>query len=311
MGNEEPQADGPVSGVVLLNPSSGASRGTKDPEQLARWAARYGTRLRISEFPGQLVQLARQEVERGCPLVIAAGGDDTVREVLHGLDRAGVFDRPFEARPHFGILPYGTFNNFARYLGVPLDIETALKAAHQGETVRVDLGRAHGILFTESVGVGIDVAAWKAFPKESPSVFRRLWDGALAVLKAITVHRPRRYFLEVDGQFRQVRAYSITVANGSYFSASVAIAPHAVRDDGLLDLCIIPSLSKWMFFFSLPLIILGKHTLYLRGVRYQKVSRVRIWAEHRALLRVDGALRLNLPVEIEVLPQALPIRLPE
>ncbi len=306
MGTQETQA---TTGVVLLNPASGASRGANDAEGLTAMAMEFGTRLRASTRAGELTEMARQEAESGCSLIIAAGGDDSVREVLWGMDQAGVFQLPVEQRPLFGIIPLGTFNNFARYLGLPLDPKAAMQCAHQGVVHRVDLGRAGHQLFTESVGVGVDVAAWKAFPAESPSVFRRLWDGSIAVLKAVTVFRPRRYFLEVDGLLQSFRAYHITVANSSHFSAGFAIAPHAVVDDGRLDLCIIPALSKLGFLLAIPIIFLGKHTAYLKGVRYLQVSRVRLWSEHSGQLRIDGKLGPRLPVEIQVLPNALPIRL--
>jgi len=141
-------------------------------------------------------------------------------------------------------------------------------------------------------------------------VLRRLWDGSLAVLKAMTVFRPRRYFLEIDGELQSFRAYHISVANSSMFSAGFAIAPHAVVDDGNLDLCIIPSFSKFGFLMALPIIFLGKHTIYLKGVRYQKVHRVRLWSNHKSRIRIDGKLGSRLPVDVEVIPQALPIRLP-
>lgn len=307
MGKEEAQT---VPGVVLLNPASGASRGPNNLEQLTALAEEHGLRLRPSEKAGDLTRLAREEAQAGCPLIVAAGGDDSVREVLWGMDQAGVFGRPAEQRPYFGILPLGTFNNFARYLNLPLDPKLAMETAMNGTLHRVDLGRAGDRLFTESVGVGVDVAAWKAFPKESPSMFRRIWDGALAVVKAVTVFRPRRYFLEVDGRLQSFRAYHISVANCSHFSAGFAIAPHAVIDDGNLDLCVIPSLSKFAFVMAIPIIFLGKHTAYLRGVRYSQVKRVRLWSDHAGLLRIDGRLGPPLPADIQVIPQALPMRLP-
>lgn len=308
MGDETAQA---VTGVVLLNPASGASRGPNNLELLTALAEEHGLRLRPSEKVGDLTRLACEEARAGCPLIIAAGGDDSVREVLWGMDQAGVFQCPAEERPYFGILPLGTFNNFARYLQLPLDPRQALETALTGRPHRVDLGRAGNRLFTESVGVGVDVAAWKVFPKESPSVLRRLWDGAIAVIKAITLFRPRRYFLEVDGRLQSFRAYHITIANSSHFSAGFAIAPHAVIDDGNLDLCVIPSLSKLGFVMAIPIIFLGKHTVYLRGVRYFQVKRVRLWSERSgSLLRIDGKLGPPLPADIQVLPQALPMRLP-
>jgi diacylglycerol kinase (ATP) len=272
-------------------------------------AAQLGLDLMTSNYAGQLTQLARLH-GLNYPLVIAAGGDDTVREVLQGFDQAGYFQLPMEQRPVFGILPLGTFNNFARYLGLPLDPQKALECALRGVRHEIDLGRAEGRLFTESVGVGVDVAAWKVFPKESPSVFRRLWDGMIAVIKAVTVFRPKRYVLDIDGRLESLRAYHISVANSRHFSAGIAIAPHAVVDDGHLDLCVIPSLTKLRFILAIPLILLGKHTVYLKGVRYQQVRRVRLWAVRSSTLRIDGHLGPRLPVDIEVLPNCLPMRLP-
>lgn len=299
------------SGVVLLNPASGASRGTNDTDGLSKMADEFGTRLRPSRQEGDLLTMAREEAEAGCPLIIAAGGDDSVREVLFGMAQAGVFARPVEDRPHFGIIPLGTFNNFARYLELPLDPAEAMRCAHRGVLHLADLGRVGQQLFTESVGVGVDVAAWRAFPEESPSIFRRLWDGALAVLKAVHIFKPRRYFLEVDGVIQSFRAYHITVANSSHFSAGFAVAPHAVLDDGMLDLCVIPALSKLRFFLAVPLIFLGKHTAYLKGVRYRQVKRVKLSSEQPGQLRIDGKLGPYLPVVIEVLAGALPVRLPQ
>lgn len=297
-------------GTVLLNPASGSSRGTNDLQALETLAGEFGCRLQCSKEIGDLVGLACQEARLGCPLIVAAGGDDTVREVLWGMDRAGVFARPLEERPFFGILPLGTFNNFARFLGLPADSRLAMKCAQEGVPRYIDLGRAGGRIFTESVGVGVDVAAWKVFPKESASMFRRIWDGGVAVLKAVTTFRPKRYFLDVDGQRHSYRAYHLTVANSSHFSAGFAIAPHAAIDDGQLDLCMIPAFSKLGFLLAIPFVFLGKHTAYLNRVRYWQVKRVHIASDHPGLLRIDGQLGPPLPAEIQVIPQALAMRLP-
>ena len=303
-----------MPGVLLLNPVAGASRGPKNWELLRGLAEEFDLPMRLSEKPGDLRRLAREEAERGASLIMVGGGDDTAREVLFGLDDAGIFQRPRELRPQLAILPLGTFNNFARHLGLPLDPRAAFECAFGGKLRFADLGLVRWSegrkVFTESVGVGVDVAAWKVFPAESPSVVRRLWDGALAVVRALTVFRPRRYFLEADGQVEYLRAQSITVANSSRFSAGFTIAPDAVMDDDRLDLCVIPALSKLGFMMAIPLIFLGKHTVYLKGVRYQRVQQVRIWAKHRCLFRVDGHIAGRAPIDIEVLGQCLPVRVP-
>lgn len=303
-----------MPGVLLLNPAAGASRGPKNWELLRGLAEEFHLQLKLSEQPGDLTRLAREEALRGAALIMVGGGDDTIREVLLGLDEAGVFQRPRNSRPQLAILPLGTFNNFARHLGLPLEPRAAFECAFGGKLRYADLGQVRWSggrkVFTESVGVGVDVAAWRVFPAESPSVVRRIWDGALAVVRALTVFRPRRYYLEADGEVQHLRAQSIIVANSVRFSAGFAIAPEAIMDDDHLDLCVIPALSKLGFLMAIPLIFLGKHTVYLKGVRYQRVQRVRIWAKHRCLFRVDGHIAGRAPIEIEVLGQSLPVRVP-
>ena len=157
----------------------------------------------------------------------------------------------------FGILPTGTFNNFASFLRIPRDLERAWRSAHAAPLRFVDLGWVDGLIFTESIGVGMDVEAWKAF-SEKPSVWRRILDGAVAVVRALYHYRPRRLRIEVDGEAREVSVFDLTVANCERFSAAFSIAPHAVMDNGKLDVCILPARSKLAFLTSLPLIFFGK-----------------------------------------------------
>lgn len=268
---------------------------------------------------------ARDAVLQGRSLILAAGGDDTVRAALFGMEEAGYFtDESLRKTTTFGILPLGTFNNFARFLGVPVDdLDAAFATAHNGVLHGVDMGRANDTLFVESAGIGLDVAAWRAFPREDPRLLRRLWDGAKAVVQALTTFRPRMYHLTIDGVPRKLRAYDITVANCDRVSAAIQIAPQAVKDDGYLDLCVIPPLSRLRFLLALPLLFAGKHTAYLRGVYYIKIKQVtisaysRFWVRRSSVkprssigVRVDNAVIQKLPLRVSVLPAILPIRLP-
>jgi len=300
---------GPKKAVVLLNPASGASRLGLPQQALKQAAQSRGCPIWPSSYAGNLRVLTYQALSEGFERLIIAGGDDTVREVLWALDELGTFEKEADSRPEIGIVPLGTFNNFARYTGCSLQPAEALKRSFEGKLVWADLGRANGRLFTESVGMGLDVDAWLHFPKENPHLLFRLLDGCVAVLKALWLYRPNRYWMTINDRTEKLSAYHIAVANGSLFSASFAIAPHAIVDDGMLDRCVIPRLSKLGLLAALPLIFLGKHTAYLKGVRYQRVHKVSIHSKRAAKIRIDGRLSCQLPVRIEVLPRVLPIRI--
>lgn len=297
--------------MIIANPAAGGSRALQLKDQISQLASDYGHEVHFSTSPEDAQRTALEAARRRDPLIIAAGGDETVRQVLRGMYAPESPLRFGDGTTHFGVLPLGTFNNFAVQLGLPRDLGQAMQILHGGLERRIDLGLVNRQIFTESVGVGIDVAAWKAFAQEPPSLLGRLIRGAMAILKAVHFYRPRRFMLEVGGRSNYVRAYSITVANIRLFSAHWMVAPHACAHDGKLDLCVIPALSKRRFLLALPFIFLGKHTAMLRGVKYEYVTRMRISAFRNYQVRVDGVLGERLPIEIEVLPGALTMRLPE
>src|SRR5512136_3064439 len=87
-------------------------------------------------YPTHATTLARQAAEEGYRLVIAAGGDGTVHEVINGLMQV-----PAETRPRLGIVPLGSGNDFAHTVGIRSNPAEALKQAFTGQPTRIDLGK--------------------------------------------------------------------------------------------------------------------------------------------------------------------------
>src|SRR5436190_11866614 len=110
-------------------------------------------------------------------LLIAAGGDGTLNEVVHGL-----MDLPRKARPVFGVVPLGTANDFATGCGIPRDPETALALCLEGEAVSIDVGKAneHWFVNAASVGFGAEITA-----TTSHELKRLLGPAAYTVMGAI------------------------------------------------------------------------------------------------------------------------------
>src|SRR5205814_2180737 len=120
---------------VILNPHAGAAL---SPEQLAEQLQRLpGMTIVETGQPGDGRRLAAEAVRSGCDLVVAAGGDGTMNEVLHGM--AVDF-----GRAAFGILPLGTANDFARTINVPADVPGAIDILLAGQTEQVDVIRYTG-----------------------------------------------------------------------------------------------------------------------------------------------------------------------
>jgi diacylglycerol kinase (ATP) len=183
---------------------------------------------------------ARRAAESGYDLVIAGGGDGTVREVVQGLSEA-------ERRVSFGVLPLGTGNDLARALRMPLEVEPAVRAlsraSETGRTIELDLlqlSHGHGqSVCANSVNGGIAPLIREQMDPElkaklGPLAF--VW-GALGSLKQLDRWEAK---FRIDGGPVQQRSFvAFVVANGGSVGGGVQVAPVAELDDGLFDLVVI------------------------------------------------------------------------
>ena len=162
-------------------------------------------------------------------LLIAAGGDGTLNEVVHGL-----MDLSEVARPVLGVVPLGTANDFATGCGIPHDPEQALALCMEGKEVPVDVGKAneHWFLNAASIGFGAEITA-----TTPPELKRVLGPAAYAVMGAIlamNVHHYRGRLTLPDREIAGSGPVAI-VGNGRQAGGGVQVTPRACIDDGLLD----------------------------------------------------------------------------
>jgi lipid kinase YegS len=163
-------------------------------------------------------------------LVIAAGGDGTLNEVVHGL-----MDLSTGARPVLGVVPLGTANDFATGCGIPLDPEEALALCMEGTAAPVDVGKAneHWFLNAASIGFGAEVTA-----TTPPELKRLLGHAAYTVMGAILATNIRHYQGRLTLPDREITGAGpmAIVGNGRQTGGGVQVAPRARIDDGLLDI---------------------------------------------------------------------------
>src|SRR6266481_9305295 len=134
--------------VFILNGAAGANRADEAREQIARVAAESGAiaRIQIAGSGVEICDFARLAVKEGAVAVVAGGGDGTVNAVASTLLGSEVA---------LGVLPLGTLNDFAKDLGIPLDIEAATRNIFQGRQVSVDVGEVNGRIFLNNSSLGV------------------------------------------------------------------------------------------------------------------------------------------------------------
>ncbi len=181
-----------------------------------------------SEAPGHAVELAAEAARDGYELVVAAGGDGTIHEVLNGLLPQTADE---ERLPRLGILPVGTANDLAWSLGIPADLRQASIALLSGETRPLDVGECNGRYFLNNVGIGLEpyVTHLQAQMKGSGT-----WRYLGAALKGIT--RNPRWEMDVRWEAGRYRGpvTLVSIGNGAR-TGGFYLTPEADPSDGQLD----------------------------------------------------------------------------
>lgn len=252
----------------------------------------------LVDRPSEALERVESAVYNDIPLVIVGGGDGTLRGVLPAVaNRETVL----------GILPLGTANNFARSVGVPMDLVGAIDAIADGREIRVDLGLINGELFANNLSIGYPAA----YASAAPHGVKR-WLGALAYVLYETgfILRQRLFCCTVatdEGATRFLTRHIMAV-NGAHYGTR-PIAPDARLDDGLLDLLALASLSRYQGFRFWTRFILGRH-LHDPELRRFRVGRATITTDPPRTVIVDGERGPKTPVEVSVAPQALRVMAP-
>ena len=310
---------------LLVNPVGGGVA-KDDGDQVAKiWTALRAAGIwaeivetREGEPPGFLAKKAAAE---GFSMVIACGGDGTVGAVAKGL--VGT-DCPL------GILPLGTYNNFARALRLPSDVQSACKVLARGQVRRVDVGVANDShYFFEAAGVGIDAQLFPLGEEIKGGNWRRLWAAAKLAYQA----EPTRIHFELDlplseayqvagsvtaanpsgnlfsgqsGHALDFSAFMLIVANGRYYGSGFTVAPGAVLDDGLFNVRIFRNFSKGELlkhFWSIS----RRRYAYSPKIDTFSASEVRITAKTDLPFHVDGYRAGNLPLRLRSWRRALKV----
>src|SRR5215211_1985758 len=287
---------------VICNPTSGG--GAYDPDEIREELEGMELDWIETKGPGDAIEAA-QDWQDG--LLIVAGGDGTVNDVVNGLGKAG-----FPDGVTLGILPTGTGNDLAATLCIPEDTELAEDVIRQNRERKLDVARVR------SEGVGerffINVATG-GLGAEISSVndeeLKKRW-GKLSYLRAsLEVARNfdvRELSLYLDGEERRVKAVNIAVGNCRYAGGGWLAAPKANPEDGLLDVVIIETLGLTDVLQLAPASLARADYLSKEGVFFARAKEIRVETQLPGLeFTADGEVIGDEPAEFSVIPRSLKV----
>jgi diacylglycerol kinase (ATP) len=285
---------------LIVNPAAAGGRvGRQWPrldEQLKR--AGFEPPREFTRAPGHATELAAAAVRRGADVVVAAGGDGTICEVVQGLHDAG--------GGTLGILPLGTGNDSARSLKLPLGLADAAQVLLAGRRRRVDLMQLDGHVVFNAIGIGllgsinVNAAAIK--------VVRGIAAYLAAAAGTLFSYDPIPITLEGDGLHYAGGMTILAIHNGVTTGGGFRLTPGAEVDDGVLNGCLVGPIGVPARFSRLVAAIKG--TLGTKpGSQEFGFRRLELSTEVRIPSHLDGnPYHIEPPgTVIEVLPGALEV----
>lgn len=172
----------PETIAFIINPVSGAGAkaGLEDLINCCIDSSEYIPRFCYTEYPGHATQIAHALHQEGISKIVAVGGDGTVNEVARGLaSRQGAA---------LGILPFGSGNGLARHLGIPLNIDKAIRMLNKATVRTIDYGRMNEEYFFCTCGMGFDAKVGHAFANSDT---RGFWTYVRSTIKEFFGYRPK------------------------------------------------------------------------------------------------------------------------
>ncbi|AZV41119.1 diacylglycerol kinase [Peribacillus asahii] len=275
---------------LIYNPTSGREAMKKGlPEVLARLeAAGYEASCHMTTGEGDATRAAEIAIERGYDVVIAAGGDGTIYEVVNGLARA-------EKRPKLGIIPTGTTNDFARALHLPKSIEGAADIIADGHTMPIDIGKMNDKYFINIAGGG----RLTELTYEVPSKLKTMLGQLAYYIKGIEMlpsFKASEVTIEYDGKLFEGEIMLFLVANTNSVGGFEKLAPDASLNDGMFTLLILKKANLADFVRIVTLAIRGEH-VHDKNVIYVKANRIKVTTKEKMMLNLDGEFGGVTPAE--------------
>ena len=278
---------------IIYNPTSGREAMKNNLVDILNILERAGyetSAYATTPEPNSAKNEAERAAKSGFNLIVAAGGDGTINEVVNGI-------APLKHRPKLGIIPAGTTNDYARALKIPReDPIGAAKVIAKGQTIKMDIGEAGKNWFVNIAAGGLLTELTYGVPSQVKSLF-----GYLAYLvkgaELLPQIKPIKMHLEYDGGTYDGKASMFFLALTNSIGGFEQIVPDASLDDGKFTLIVVKT-SNLIEILQLITMVFngGKHVNDPR-ILYVKTSKlVAKPVDEKMMINVDGEYGGDAPM---------------
>jgi len=288
--------------ALIYNPRAGALRwgGRRNLARAIGLLEAHGIRITAVETtgPGSATDLAREQVTAGRDLIIVSGGDGTINEVVNGMVNSPV---------PLAVLPAGTANVLAKELGLPWNCWLAAEYIPRGLVRRIALGRAGARYFIAVAGAGADANIVYHLLRGSRPHWGILsyW---LEAFRQLFLYDFREFKITVESE--ELSGTLLIVSRAKHYGGPIQITRGAEFFGEEFEVCVFPRRFRGYYLAYFLAQFVGKLEQF-REVRFQRARRVRAEPGRGSVhVQVDGELAGRLPLEFEIVPNALSLLVP-
>ncbi|GGF09254.1 hypothetical protein GCM10011383_20560 [Hymenobacter cavernae] len=288
--------------MFVLNPVSGDIDKGHLEDELTTFCTERGRTAAFFHTTGEddLGKLRQHLADHKYDAVFAAGGDGTVKLVAEALLGSDML---------LGILPLGSGNGLSKDLGIPQDLDAALRLIWEYEIREIDTMLVGGHFSAHLADLGFNALVVERFcsgDTRGPGAYIRI------ALQEYLNYEPCTYHIETDRETFEGKAFMLTVANANTFGSNMVINPDSRLDDGEFELCLIEPFPNTAMLGILYQLYNENFdaSAYTRRLRCRRAS-ISVPGQQQVLAQVDGEpIELTTPIAIEISPRSLRVLTP-
>lgn len=249
--------------------------------------------------PARLPEVIQDSLARGAKLLVVGGGDGSFRTVAGLLAHTDAV---------LGLLPLGTVNDFARNLGIDVDMQAACQVITEGRVARIALGQANDHYFVITASLGFSAQSQLALTPRLKKAFGP-YGYVVAGLLALRSLRVLAVTFQSEQGAERLEVVQAGVIHGHYWLGGKVEIPGVDLESGRLAFYAVPPHSGGEF-LRLARRLMRQSLFHTPGLRAFTTSEITLHTETPQPLVIDGDLCGQSPVRLRVVPEALQVCVP-
>ncbi len=286
--------------LLIINPTSGKGIYKSliaKAEKAFSCCKDHFLEIKITAKQGDAIEFAKNSK---ADVMIAAGGDGTVNEVINGIMMNTTMN---QGKPKLAIIPLGTSNMVARSLNIPKNIDQAIQLILYNRRKDIDIGKINDRYFSIGCGIGLDAMMYKNVEPKIKKLFGEV-AYPLSFIKTVFNYNPELLNVRIGN--KTYEGYYVLVCNITQFHNLFRLVKCSRDDDGLFDVLIFKK-KELVHIFRYVLGVAAQQTHKLKDLHCLKASELKITSKGKVIAHADAEIIGATPVKVNMYKRAIEV----